>query len=64
MEQNYKGKQVEHSFRGIAKVVEDEEHIINYAYQFRIGRISGIDEEQNFIRRLKNFLIELKQAIN
>ncbi|MBS3162850.1 hypothetical protein J4467_02900 [Candidatus Woesearchaeota archaeon] len=63
MEQNYKGNNVEHSFKGIAEVVKDEKHIINYAYQFRIGQIRGKNEEQNFIRQLRKFLMELERSI-
>ena len=63
LEQNFKGKKVEHSFEGILMAVGDKNHIVHEAFKFRTGEYKSDKEKKAFIFKLKNYLSDLKKLI-
>lgn len=61
LEQTNKGKKVEHSFKGIAKSVDDRKHIIHDALKFRLKPIKDKKIRERFIIKLEMYLDELER---
>lgn len=61
LEQNVLGKKVDHSFEGIAKSVDDIDHIIHDAFDLR--KNPSKNKEKKFILKLKRHLEELEDEI-
>lgn len=61
LEQKCLGKKVKHSFKGIAKSVNDIDHIIHYAFDLR--KNTSKNKENKFLLKLKGHLAELEKKI-
>ncbi len=59
--QKVKGKEIVHSFKGIAQSIKDKEHIIHKAYQLLIRPLRTKEEEEQFIDALKKYLLNLRR---
>jgi len=58
--QKAKGKEIVHSFKGIAQSVKDKKHIIHKAHQLLMSSRRTKEEEAQFINVLKKYLLKLK----
>ena len=62
LEQKVKGKNIEHSFQGILKSVNDKNHIINDVFEFRKNPPKD-KEKKVFIIKLKKYFDVLEKEI-
>ncbi len=62
-EQDYKGKKINHSFKGITESIKDKNHIIYDAFEFRKNPNRGKAEERRFISKLEEYLDTLEATI-
>lgn len=60
LEQKVEGKKWEHSFKGMAELIKNKNHIIHDALKFRSEKIKDKKRREKFITKLKRYLKDLQ----